>query len=121
MSERIAKLVRERKGLNANVDFYSATVYYSIGIPTRLFTAIFSIARCSGWVAQVLEQVLIRKGAGYYFRRLSCKCLPLLRNVCLLPWAFPSFSPFRLAGEMIPVVLAVSLWAAGFRRFYISG
>ena len=33
MSERIAKLVRERKGLNANVDFYSATVYYSIGIP----------------------------------------------------------------------------------------
>ena len=57
MSERIAKLVRERKGLNANVDFYSATVYYSIGIPTRLFTAIFSIARCSGWVAQVLEQM----------------------------------------------------------------
>ena len=42
MSERIAKLVRERKGLNANVDFYSAT---------------FSIARCSGWVAQVLEQM----------------------------------------------------------------
>ena len=57
MSERIAKLVRERKGLNANVDFYSATVYYSIGIPTRLFTAIFSIARCCGWVAQVLEQM----------------------------------------------------------------
>lgn len=57
MSERIAKIVRERKGLNANVDFYSATVYYSIGIPTRLFTAIFSIARVSGWVAQVLEQL----------------------------------------------------------------
>lgn len=57
MSERIAKMVRERKGLNANVDFYSATVYYSIGIPTRLFTAIFSIARVAGWVAQVLEQL----------------------------------------------------------------
>ncbi len=57
MSERIAKMVRERKGLNANVDFYSATVYYSIGIPTRLFTALFAIARCSGWVAQVLEQM----------------------------------------------------------------
>ncbi len=57
MSERIAKMVRERKGLNANVDFYSATVYYSIGIPTRLFTALFAIARCAGWVAQVLEQM----------------------------------------------------------------
>ena len=131
MSERIAKLVRERKGLNANVDFYSATVYYSIGIPTRLFTAIFSIARCSGWVAQVLEQmedntlyrpltlytgpkdripvppialrrqVLIRKGAGYCFRRLSCICLPLfffvkisflsaggIQPYCSLSWAF---------------------------------
>lgn len=57
MSEKIAKIVRERKGLNANVDFYSATVYYSIGIPTRLFTAVFAIARVAGWVAQVLEQL----------------------------------------------------------------
>lgn len=57
MSEMIAKMVRERKKLNANVDFYSATVYYSIGIPTRLFTAVFAIARCAGWVAQVLEQL----------------------------------------------------------------
>lgn len=57
MSEKIAKMMRNEKGLNANVDFYSATVYYSIGIPTRLFTAIFSIARTSGWVAQVLEQI----------------------------------------------------------------
>ncbi len=57
MSERIAKIVRERKGLNANVDFYSATVYYSIGIPTTLFTALFAIARCAGWVAQILEQM----------------------------------------------------------------
>lgn len=57
MSEKIAKYMRAEKGLNANVDFYSATVYYSIGIPTRLFTAIFSIARTSGWVAQVLEQM----------------------------------------------------------------
>ena len=38
MSERIAEIMRERKGLNANVDFYSATVYYSLGIPTDLFT-----------------------------------------------------------------------------------
>ena len=57
MSEKIAKIIRERKGLNANVDFYSATVYYSIGVPTKLFTAIFAIARVAGWVAQVLEQL----------------------------------------------------------------
>ena len=46
MSERIATLMKEKKNLNANVDFYSATVYYSLGIPTDLFTPIFAIARC---------------------------------------------------------------------------
>ena len=48
--------IRDR-GLNANVDFYSATVYYSLGIPTDLFTPIFAIARAAGWTAQVLEQL----------------------------------------------------------------
>jgi citrate synthase len=57
MSERIATLMKERKGLNANVDFYSATVYYSLDIPTDLFTPIFAIARTAGWTAQVLEQL----------------------------------------------------------------
>jgi citrate synthase len=57
MSERIAQIMLERKGLNANVDFYSATVYYSLGIPTDLFTPIFAIARAAGWTAQVLEQL----------------------------------------------------------------
>lgn len=56
MSERIATIMREQKGLNANVDFYSATVYYSLGIPTDLFTPIFAISRMSGWTAHVLEQ-----------------------------------------------------------------
>jgi citrate synthase len=57
MSERIAEVMRERKKLEANVDFYSATVYYSMGLPTDLFTPIFAIARSSGWTAQVLEQL----------------------------------------------------------------
>jgi citrate synthase len=57
MSERIATTMKEKKGLNANVDFYSATVYYSMGIPTDLFTPIFAIARMSGWTAHVLEQL----------------------------------------------------------------
>ena len=69
MSERIADIMLERKNLNANVDFYSATVYYSLGIPTDLFTPIFAIARTSGWTAQVLEQLsdnrLIRPQSEY--------------------------------------------------------
>jgi len=57
MCERIAEIMRERKRLEANVDFYSATVYYSLGIPTDMFTPIFAIARTSGWTAQILEQL----------------------------------------------------------------
>jgi citrate synthase len=57
MCERIAALMKEKKGLHANVDFYSATVYYSLGIPTDLFTCIFAISRTAGWTAHVLEQL----------------------------------------------------------------
>ena len=57
MSEKIASLMKEKKGLNANVDFYSATVYYSLGIPTDMFTPVFAIARTAGWTAHVLEQL----------------------------------------------------------------
>ncbi len=57
MSEIIASYMKEKKNLNANVDFYSATVYYSLGIPTDLFTPIFAIARCAGWTAHILEQL----------------------------------------------------------------
>ncbi|MCX8513393.1 MAG: citrate synthase, partial [Chthoniobacteraceae bacterium] len=57
MSEHIATVMREKKHLNANVDFYSATVYYSLGIPTDLFTPIFAISRTAGWTAHVLEQL----------------------------------------------------------------
>ena len=57
MSERIAEIMLKQKNLNANVDFYSATVYYSLGIPTDLFTPIFAITRTSGWTAHVLEQL----------------------------------------------------------------
>ena len=57
MSERIAAIMQERKGLNANVDFYSATVYYSLGIPIDLFTPVFAIARTAGWTGHVMEQL----------------------------------------------------------------
>ncbi len=81
MSERIAQIMRERKNLNANVDFYSATVYYSLGIPTDLFTPIFAIARMSGWTAHVLEQWsenrLFRPLSDYVGRSYGQKFVPI--------------------------------------------
>ena len=81
MSERIAEIMRERKSLNANVDFYSATVYYSLGIPTDLFTPIFAIARMSGWTAHVLEQWsenrLFRPLSAYVGKPYGQKVVPI--------------------------------------------
>jgi citrate synthase len=69
MSDRIAEIMLKKKNLHANVDFYSATVYYSLGIPTDLFTPIFAIARTAGWTAHILEQLadnrLIRPSSQY--------------------------------------------------------
>ena len=56
MSERIEAVVRAEKKLNANVDFYSASVFYALGIPIDLYTPIFAVSRVSGWTAHVLEQ-----------------------------------------------------------------
>jgi citrate synthase len=68
-SNRIEKAVHESKGLNANVDFYSASCYYSLGIPIDLFTPIFAVSRTAGWTAHILEQYrnnrLIRPRADY--------------------------------------------------------
>ena len=56
MSAAMEEYMAERKGLIPNVDFYSATVYYSLGIPIDLFTPVFAVSRVSGWCAHVLEQ-----------------------------------------------------------------
>jgi citrate synthase len=81
MSERIATIMKERKGLNANVDFYSATVYYSLGIPTDLFTPIFAISRMSGWTAHILEQLadnrLFRPLSEYVGPEVGKKVVPI--------------------------------------------
>src|SRR5437867_3760581 len=45
LSERLAALVRAQKGLNANVDFYSTSVYHSLGIPTDMFTPVVAVSR----------------------------------------------------------------------------
>jgi citrate synthase len=68
-STRVERTVQDLKHLNANVDFYSASTYYSLGIPVDLFTPIFAVSRMAGWTAHILEQYqnnrLIRPRAEY--------------------------------------------------------
>jgi citrate synthase len=69
ISRRIEETVKELKPLYPNVDFYSATAYYAMGIPIDIYTPIFGISRMSGYIAHVLEQYannrLIRPRADY--------------------------------------------------------
>jgi citrate synthase len=69
MSEKIEHFVKAEKKLNANVDFYSASTYHTLGIDLDLFTPIFAVSRISGWTAHVIEQLddnrLIRPRAEY--------------------------------------------------------
>ena len=69
ISRAIEQYMLREKHLYANVDFYSASVYYVLGIPIDLFTPVFAVSRISGWTAHVLEQYadnrLIRPRAEY--------------------------------------------------------
>lgn len=69
MSVAIEDYIKQEKGLPANVDFYSASMYHSLGIDHDLFTPIFAMSRVSGWAAHILEQYsnnrLIRPRAEY--------------------------------------------------------
>jgi citrate synthase len=69
ISSAIEQTVMEQKGLNPNVDFYAASVYHCLGIPTDLMTPLFALARMTGWTAHVREQYannkVIRPGSEY--------------------------------------------------------
>jgi citrate synthase len=56
MSEAIIPVVKQTKNIDPNVDFFSASAYYTMGIPLDLFTTIFAIARIAGWTAHIAEQ-----------------------------------------------------------------
>jgi citrate synthase len=81
MSKRVEETVRAEKKLNANVDFYSASTYYSLGIPIDLFTPIFAVSRMAGWTAHILEQYhnnrLIRPRAEYKGNPDGMKWIPM--------------------------------------------
>jgi citrate synthase len=81
MSSRVEEVVKAAKKLNPNVDFYSASTYYSLGIPIDLYTPIFAVSRMSGWTAHVLEQYhnnrLIRPRADYKGNADGMKWIPM--------------------------------------------
>ncbi|MDQ2950569.1 MAG: citrate synthase, partial [Acidobacteriota bacterium] len=80
-SNKIEHTMKDLKGLNANVDFYSASTYYSLGIPIDIFTPIFAVSRMSGWTAHILEQYrnnrLIRPRAEYTGKPVGQKWVPV--------------------------------------------
>ena len=84
MSERIEEIVKAEKKLNPNVDFYSASTYYTLGIPIDLYTPIFAVSRVSGWTAHILEQYannrLIRPRADYTGPEYPQRFVPLYKR-----------------------------------------
>lgn len=80
MSIRIDDVMQREKGLLPNVDFYSATVYHAMGIPTDLFTPVFAMSRVAGWCAHVLEQYSknrIYRPRGQYVGPTGLSYLPI--------------------------------------------
>jgi citrate synthase len=81
MSHKIEEFVKADKKLNANVDFYSASTYHTLGIDVDLFTPIFAVSRIGGWAAHVIEQLddnrLIRPRAEYLGPEYPNKYIPM--------------------------------------------
>ncbi len=84
MSRKVELFVKEEKKLNANVDFYSASTYTTLGIDLDLFTPIFAISRIAGWAAHIIEQLddnrLIRPRAEYIGPEYPAKYVPMDRR-----------------------------------------
>jgi citrate synthase len=83
-SRAIELYINKEKKLNANVDFYSASTYTTLGIDVDLFTPIFAVSRISGWAAHVIEQLddnrLIRPRADYVGPKYPNPYVPIERR-----------------------------------------
>jgi len=83
-STKIEQFMKAEKKLNANVDFYSASTYHSLGLALDLFTPLFAVSRISGWAAHVIEQLddnrLIRPRADYIGPTYPQKYVPMDRR-----------------------------------------
>jgi 2-methylcitrate synthase len=83
-SHAIEEFVKADKKLNANVDFYSASTYHTLGIDVDLFTPVFAVSRVGGWTAHVIEQLddnrLIRPRADYIGPTYPQKYIPADRR-----------------------------------------
>jgi citrate synthase len=83
-STKIEQFMKADKKLNANVDFYSASTYHSLGLALDLFTPLFAVSRISGWAAHVIEQLddnrLIRPRADYVGPTYPQKYVPMNRR-----------------------------------------
>ncbi|MDE1865373.1 MAG: citrate synthase [Candidatus Micrarchaeota archaeon] len=83
MGEQLEKIMQEQKNIYPNVDFYSAIVYHSIGMPLELSSPIFAIGRSSGWLAHMIEQYtnnrLIRP-IEQYTGELNLRFVPLKKR-----------------------------------------
>jgi citrate synthase len=94
MSRAIELFVKDEKKLNANVDFYSASTYTTLGIDIDLFTPIFAISRISGWCAHVIEQHddnrLIRPRADYTGPAWPAPYIPMEERKTAIPSSKPS-------------------------------
>jgi citrate synthase len=80
MSQKLERMMGEKKGLIPNVDFYSATVYNALGIPDDLFTPIFAASRVAGWCAHVMEQYennRIYRPRARYIGRMDARYVPI--------------------------------------------
>lgn len=90
MTEQMERAVWDQKKLYANVDLYSASVYYTLGIPPAYFTPVFAMSRISGWCAHLIEQYannkLIRPGENYVGAR-GMKYVPLADRKADIPLA----------------------------------
>ena len=76
LADRVERIMLEAKGLKPNLDWPAARVYHALGLPVKVFTPIFVVARMSGWTAHVIEQI----GDNRLIRPMSVYCGPAPRD-----------------------------------------